>query len=158
MRIQKIGNWEQAFERLKELKSIIAEEVEIAFEETAAEAVDLLRGHIEQQDLGWRPLSEEYLLSKAKDGFAQETLMRSKKMYESITSKSSKGGFWAGVPEGEQSDEGQSISMIAAIHEFGADSVGIEPRPLYGPTVNELKEWMKKNIDLDARILRRLQK
>jgi Phage virion morphogenesis family len=151
------GNFDEIKQRIDSLKSIIEEELQAAFDEAGAKAVELLKGHIEQQDLGWRPLSEAYLLSKAKEGYAQEILQRTKKMYESITYNAGEGGFWAGIPDGAQSDTGESISMIAAVHEFGADSVGIEARPLYGPTVQELKEWMKKDWQFEDRILRRLK-
>lgn len=151
------SNIDALIQKISSLKGIISEELEKGFEEVGKEAVQLLRGHIEQQDLGWKPLSDEYLQAKAKEGYAQETLQRTKKMYESLTFNSGGGGFWAGVPDGEQSDTGESIAMIAAVHEFGADSVGIEARPLYAPTLQELRAWMKTDWQIEEKIMRRLK-
>jgi hypothetical protein len=142
MKTKKIGDWDKAVKAAMEVKSLMEKEKEKVLAEFAEKGLELLKGHIDAQDLPWRPLSDAYLEQKAEEGSALETWVRSQNLYDSLAAITKKGMSFAGVPEGEQTTDGKKMTAIAMIHEFGALSVGIYERPLFRPTMEEMKTWI----------------
>ena len=142
MKTEKIGDWEKAIKAAMEVKALMEKEQLKVLGEFAEKGLELLKGHIDAQDLDWRPLSDAYLEQKAAEGSALETWVRSQSLYDSLVAIAEKGMAFAGVPEGEQTETGERMVDIAAIHEFGALSVGIYERPLFRPTMEEMMAWL----------------
>ena len=156
-KFERFGDWDAILAKLNKMTEAIGKAMEEVFDELGQEGENKLKAHLEDQDLGWDALSPAYLESKSNDGYGSDTLIRSRKMYDSITYKSGSGGTWMGIPEGEQTETGQEMSMIAAVHEFGAKSVNIDPRPLYAPTMEELKVWLKKEGIVEEKVMHQIE-
>lgn len=55
----------------------------------------------------------------------------------------------AGFLEGATNTDGQSIPMIAAIHNFGAPAAGIPPRPFFSQAISKGKQtWPKRVVKI----------
>lgn len=143
--LKKIGNWAKAAKIVANLKKEHEKIKEEYLDMLAEKGLDIVTGHIDKQDLPWRPLSERYLMEKRAQGYQSEIYIRTKKFYDSLTIKKMRNGRFVGIPKGIQTDGGDKMEDIARIHEFGALSIGIYARPLFGPSVKELEEYAKDN-------------
>ena len=143
--LKKIGNWAKAAKVVANLKKEHERIKEDFLDLVAEKGLDIVVGHIDKQDLPWRPLSESYLMEKRAQGYQSEIYIRTKKFYDSLAIKKFKNGRFVGIPKGIQTDKGDKMEDLARIHEFGALSVGIYARPLFGPSATELEDYAKKN-------------
>jgi len=143
-KFKKIGDWEKVNAAIEKVAAKIEKAKEDFLKELGELALSKLKGHIDAQDLGWRPLSQAYIDSKDAAGYSTDTWIRSGKLYDSLSIISIPSGVGIGVPEGEKTDEGEEVSMIAAVQEFGALSVGIYERPLFRPTMEEIITWIEE--------------
>lgn len=161
MKTQKVGDWGRAFKVVNSLPNIIAKENAKFLETVGKKGVGLLRFHIDNNDLPWRPLSEAYLEQKRSEGYSSNIWKRSQDLYDSlkfeVVKKGSGSGVFMGVPKGEQTETGDQMTDIAKIHEFGALSAGIYERPLFRPTLEELKEWFK-NVKHGQNVVKELKR
>jgi hypothetical protein len=103
--------------------------------------------HLQNQDLGWQPLSDRYLKLKMKQRkgkrrLSEKTLIATSSYFQSITSKVLGRRVLIGVMRGVRNDDGQEIANIAKIHEYGSTARNIPARPLWQPTLEELKNYV----------------
>lgn len=143
-KFKKIGDWDKVNEIIAKVASKIEQAKESFVKELGDNTLQKLKGHIEAQDLAWRPLSKAYLDLKESQGYPSDTWVRTGKLYDSLSIIKIQQGVCVGVPEGEKTEDGEEMSMIAAVHEFGALSVGIFERPLFRPTMEEMIAWIEE--------------
>jgi len=96
------------------------------------------------------PLSSEYQEQKKKQGYSNLTLVRTNTMRQAITLKVvKKDTVFFGVLRGVKHKNGEDLVNIAKIHEFGSPSRNIPARPLWKPTLEEVKKWVEKEKILE---------
>lgn len=146
MGLNKIGDWNKVRAMVKNMKADMERERKRALENWGDKAVEVAVGHIEAQDLPWKPLKQATLEQKQRAGHGTDTLYSSGQYRDSIKKIIKKDGVFAGIPHGSRTkDKGNDLVMIAAVHEFGAMGIGIEARPLWIPTMQEVMKWSKVN-------------
>lgn len=103
-------------------------------------------GHLVNQDLGWKSLSDKYLHQKARVAADTRILMAYNQYYQNIEvwHKSNEHTVFVGVKKGKYTysvwDNKRSridIASIAYIHEFARGKT-IPRRPLWNPTIQEM--------------------
>lgn len=140
--IRKTGNWNLTKNFRQKTKNAFNEFAKMFVGETSKQTLDIVLGHLDDQDLGHKPLDADYLQAKARRGEDTGTLIATMDYYNSIRVHVKKWQFFAGIEKGARNRQGESLEEIAAIHEFGALSVGIEARPLWQPSLMDLDKWI----------------
>lgn len=154
---------------LKGFEPRMMREIEKATAKNAALAERTAVMHLRNQDLGWKPLSAEYLNRKQLTGagkrsyirgtwrgktaakrtgkrLSEKTLIATSTMLKAITSKVySPTEAAAGVLRSADYKDGGSVVNIAEVHEFGTKDGRIPKRPLWEPTRNEIDAKCKDN-------------
>jgi len=97
--------------------------------------------HIDEQDLGWEPLTEPYAKRKEKLNLGPDTLRATNTMYENISTYQPNDFEGAvGVTRGVKTKDGEDITDIAIIHEQpDNDGKKIPARKLWEPTMKEME-------------------
>jgi len=91
---------------------------------------------IENQSYRWRPLTDQYLRRKIKQGYDRRILIRTKEYVDSISWGVTGGRVWAGIPALKiHQGSGMPIAKLARIHEFGTKTV--PARPLWRPLLSK---------------------
>lgn len=97
--------------------------------------------NLEGQKLDWVPLTDAYAEYKEFAGLDEKILIATGKLVSSITVvKKSKFSYFAGIPRKEKYPSGVPVSFVAWVHEFGAPLAGIPARPLWRPSLEQLKK------------------
>jgi len=151
-KMQKVGDWNKVKYLIRGLRKNAQHAIKISLLRIGKQGVKVSKGHIDSQDLAWKPLAASTVAQKASQNKDPRILVSSNRYYDSITYKVQGNGVFIGVPKGAQTEQGESLVVIAAVHEFGALSKNIEARPLWQPTGSELVEWAKDNAN-PAKIL-----
>lgn len=142
--ISKIGDWKTIAKMVRNLRKDFKEARKKSLKAVGDKTLSELRGHIERQDLPWKPLSEKYLRQKAAKSQPLDTLYATGQLRDSITIIHKEGKVFIGIPKGARTkDGGDDLTIIAAVHEFGSDGRGIEARPLFQPTFADVQKWNK---------------
>jgi len=117
--------------------------------------VEILKSHIELQDLNWDPLSSDYAAFKRATGLDPRIWIATGLLLEQIEVTPSKEttshggteirkGFFAGITRDKMHDDVPTW-LIADALEHGVAERGLPARPLFGPSekelVNEEKEY-----------------
>lgn len=104
--------------------------------------------HIDEQDLGWEALNEQYAKSKERKGLSPDILRASNTMYQNITTDQPDDFTAAcGVKRGVKDANGQDVIDIALIHEQPDDDGKIIPaRKLWQPTYTEMLPKLKASL------------
>lgn len=136
------------FEQVRKFVSNIAQDIENIRQEPMRQlglrGERLAKEHLQKQDLGWKPLSPEYLKykqkgRKGKRKLSEKTLIATSSYFQSITSYTTRSQVAIGVLRGVRNEDGQEIANIARIHEYGSTKRKIPARPLWQPVLEELK-------------------
>jgi hypothetical protein len=106
---------------------------------------------IDRQKYNWKPLSQEYKNRKRSKGLDTRILLATKEYRNAIFyNKKDDGIVVVGVPQRLHKDSGLQFNVLARIHEFGSNKVGIPARPLWRPAlnwwVNDLNHAAKKEM------------
>jgi hypothetical protein len=126
---------------IKRAQKIVAEtegKLEEASKEMAKDLSDKVYAsvirHIDKQDLPWRKLSERYKTFKINQGLSDKIYEATGEFKNNIVVRKEDArdvyriGAFSDI---QHNPSGLSMSKLAAILEFGADVVGIPPRPLW---------------------------
>ena len=147
-RVTKTGEWN----KVRRLAVKFPKEVQMVNKKTlmkvGLKAEGIAVKHLRDQDLGWQPLNEEYRKYKISKGGSEKTLIDTSTYLQAITSRVKRMTALVGVFRGEvkYDEKGEEdVVNIAAIHEFGSKSQNIPARPLWRPTLAEMKQWLKKD-------------
>lgn len=143
--IKLFGNWDKTIRTIQRLDPTIKKCSIKAQLKVATEIQKKVKAHIRNQDLGWKPLSDEYLQDKLAKGLSGGILMAYKAYYENITvwHSGNQHFVYVGVKKNiytRNLSGGKSklpIDKIAFIHEF-ASGKRYKRRPLWNPTIAEM--------------------
>lgn len=142
--LEKFGNWNLAGNLINNLQNDIENANKITLQRISIFARDKAVGYMQQQNLGWQPLSEAYKEIKIRDGKSNKILIATSSYFQSITA-----WVWnnnvaiAGVKKTVTNEEGEIIANIAKVHEYGSTVRNIPARPLWKPVYNATVKWIR---------------
>jgi len=138
---QLTGRWQEFENDMVRLKANILAKLKLATLQNAEITKKGVVKHLQNQDLGWNKLNKKYLARKKKQGLSTVTLIATSQLMQSITTQSSsnKMSAFVGVLRTAKRRGGGKAVLIAAIHEFGSKRRKIPARPLFRPTLQEVK-------------------
>nr|BDD48157.1 hypothetical protein 1 [bacterium] len=138
---QLTGEWKGFENDLVRLKTTLLTKLKLATVQNAEITKKSVVKHLQNQDLGWDKLSKKYLARKKKQGLSTATLIATSQLMQSITTQASsnKMSAFVGVLRTAKRRGGGKAVLIAAIHEFGSKRRKIPARPLFRPTLQEVK-------------------
>lgn len=114
--------------------------------------------HLTNQDLNWTPNNSTYSDWKLKKGHSDKVLVKTSTYMQSITSFADGGRVWVGVSKDAKSEDGEEMTSIAAVLEFGSLKRGIPARPLWSVVLRELADWVKRENYFHREIINELKK
>ena len=141
--LQKDSGWKSTEKVLTSLKKNMYSEIKKYVQEVGDEAVQIIRRHIEMQDLGWTPLSPVTVQKKrSSDAWVETGTL--KESVKTIVEKDDGKDFslFVGVPRNGYNADGTSLADIAYYLEYG--TVHIPARPLIRPTTEEVQQILKQ--------------
>lgn len=151
MGMKKSGQWP----KVKSLCGNLSKEMEKAQKQSlmrwGLKAEALAKGHMNAQDLGWRPLKPETIKRKVRKGYSENILIMTSTYFQNITTFVKGETAFAGVKRGSKHTGGGDLTSIAAVHEYGSNKV--PARPLWRPVFKETMEWFRKGGNNPADIL-----
>jgi hypothetical protein len=142
-KVHKTGQWGMVGRVVQNLGMTMKQSSEIAMAKTALYAERKAVMHMKSQDLPWQGLKQSTLDAKANAGQSSKILMATSDYFQSITSFSNHSIAFAGVKRDAVNGDGDDLTSIAAVHEFGNSD--IPERPLWRPVARETAVWMKKS-------------
>lgn len=152
--LEMTGDWNRAGLYLRNLAVKLRPAFEGKLYEDGQLVLEKMRGHIDNQDLNWTPLSERTIALK---GGSEVIYIETGKLRNGLTVRRIKSTvkgstlFIGASPWKKHGDIKMSDLMIWL--EYGTDK--IPPRPLVQPTVDEVKELLKNHwVELMKELLR----
>jgi hypothetical protein len=145
LEIKPFGNWSGVMRTMARLSPAIKQSSIAAQMKVAKQIVKIVKAHLRNQDLGWRPLAPTTVELKETYGLDSRILYAHGGYYDAIEAwqKNQESIVFAGVKKGKyaRSYQGKKrridISQVAAIHEFSRGK-RIPRRPLWNPTIREM--------------------
>lgn len=134
---QKVGDWDGTIRFIQQTLGVDATRVVQNAQKTEAEnLVEVVKGHIENQDLPWVPLSPRHVLKKGHDNIYQHTGV----YYNNIRVWKEGKAYLAGVKKGvlytNRGGSKISLETVARWMEFGTRR--LPERPLWRPSIEEV--------------------
>lgn len=155
--LKKLGNWSGVNKLKNSLKKLAGGSSKKTLENAHKKAYEIVTGHIDKQDLPWKPLKQSTVAAKSKNGYSSNILVRTHLYRDSIESGVKDNAAYVRVRPSVTTDKGDSLVMIAAVHEFGSYAVGIPARPLWAPSKEEFETWQRSNNRPDMSLLEKLR-
>lgn len=124
------GDWRRVQIALTNLPRMVMTSAAWGQRNVAEKLVKIVKGHINNQDLGWSP---RVSTTNSND---PRILVDYGDYYGAIKAYSDKGIYYAGVKRDAFNRSGTRIADYAVVHEYGWES--IPRRPLWGPSFKEL--------------------
>lgn len=158
MTAKKVGDWAGVRGMIGRLSHNLKRANDISLARFAIKAERIAKMHMRAQDLGWKPLSVDYLAAKIRRGESELTLIATSDYFQAVTSWSDGDKAYAGIRKNITNEEGKELANIAATHEFGSEAANIDARPLWQPTYAETFEWYLKNAAPDVIFMELMRK
>lgn len=135
------GPWQDLERDIVRLKTTMVAKLQLATLQNAETTRKGVVKHLQNQDLRWEKLNKQYRERKKKRGLSTATLIATSQLMQSITTQvtSNKMSAFVGVLRSGKRRDGEKPALIAAIHEFGSKRRKIPARPLFRPTLREVK-------------------
>jgi hypothetical protein len=111
--------------------------------------LEIVKYHLEAQDLPWKPLAPEYKAWKKRKGLDTRIWIATGKLEKLIKKiKVEPGNYLVGISgEKQHSKSGISAGHLAMVHEYGVPQLGIPARPRFRPSYHELRARLKVQLD-----------
>lgn len=159
MSIRKTGDWKKTLNVSSQFASVMEEARDIALSRLATKAKRIIKGHIDDQDLGWKPLSEEWLETrKSIDKSDTGTKYYFKgKYYRAIQSSVKEGAYGAGTRKYAsvilRKDVYTSTPLGNKRKRIVEVAEALEAmRPLWLPSAKEVEAWQASGANSPNRI------
>lgn len=142
------GDWDRLSRKLGGLGNQLKNDTSRTIGRSLKKVERAVLSHIDEQDLDWQELSDDYANQKEKKGLSPDTLRASNGMYQNITSvQPDPWSGMVGVARGSKTDDGDDLTNIALIHEQPEDDGEVMPaRKLWQPTFDELQEELAVDL------------
>jgi len=155
--LKKLGNWSGVNKLKNSLKKLTGDSSKQTLENAHKKAYEIVTGHIDKQDLPWKPLRQATVAEKSNKGYSSDILIRTHLYRDSIESGVKDNAAYVRIRPSVTTDKGDSLEMIAAVHEFGSYAIGIPARPLWSPSKSEFEDWQRTNNRPDMSLLEKIR-
>ena len=142
-----IGEWQTAGVTIDFLGKRLTDCATNAMKEAGEDLADVMRGHIDKQDLGWTPLAEYTVRMKGSDVIYIETGDLYRNAFKVRQLKATKKGssFFVGAnPWTKHKPSGQKMNVVLTELEYGTEK--IPPRPIVRPSYEEFQRQLPKRF------------
>lgn len=139
------GDWNKAGVYLKNLAVKLKPAFEAQLWEDGNFVLEKMRGHIDNQDLSWTPLSERTVELKGGDTtiYVETGYLRDGLTVRRIKSSTRGSTLFIGASPWKRHKGGMKMSELMIWLEYGTDK--IPPRPLVQPTIEEVEDILRNN-------------
>ncbi len=162
--VTQIGDWYGVQKMVNSFNRVAKTTSRIYLNTFADLAAGIAKDHITSQDLNWKALSMAWLDYKQRQGWTEDIYTATGSYYHNIVPIVNMGTLtaFAGVRHGVLSQSsGEPLVAVAEMMEYGFMDYpfvagGLQARPLWTPTFEEVMIWMQNNMawdDLFARIM-----
>ena len=140
----KFGDWAKAGAILQAISVNLLPLYKARLEENGNLILETLKGHIDNQDLPWVPLSERTIELKGGDDtiYVETGFLRDNLQVRRIKSVKNGVTIFVGASAWKRTPQGLKFSDLMIWLEYGTDK--IPPRPLIRPTFDELEPILKE--------------
>ena len=137
------GDWNKAGAYLKNLSIKLKPAFEAQLYEDGQFVLEKMRGHIDNQDLNWTPLSKRTVELKGGDDtiYVETGALRDGLVVRRIKSTVKGSTIFVGASPWKRHEGGMKMSDLLIWLEYGTDK--IPPRPLVQPTIEEVENILK---------------
>lgn len=142
MKIEFTGNLKQTRLFINNLATDLNRTLQTSGAQIGLKAEQLAVKHIQSGDLGWHPLSQRYLNFKLANNRSEKILISSSTYIRAIQSTQLAKQIFIGIKKGVKHQEGGDLGEIASALEFGSVKRKLKARPLWRPTLKELRIWI----------------
>lgn len=145
MSLQLTGDWNKAGVHLKNLAVKLKPAFEVQLWEDGKFVLETMKGHIDNQDLDWTPLSERTIALKGGDTtiYVETGQLRDGLVVRRIKSSTKGSTIFVGASPWKRHEGGMKMSDLMIWLEYGTDK--IPPRPLVQPTIEEVEDILKEH-------------
>lgn len=145
MRLEMTGDWNKAGLYLRNLAVKLKPAFEAQLYEDGEFVLEKMRGHIDNQDLSWTPLSERTVELKGGDTtiYVETGQLRDGLTVRRIKSSVKGSTIFIGASPWKRHKGGMKMSDLMIWLEYGTDK--IPPRPLVEPTIEEVRDLLKEH-------------
>lgn len=146
MAAELFGDWARAHRLVDQLASRIRKGLEAGLKQACARTERAVVKHIQSQDLAWQELSPAYLAYKERAGLSEQIYIATSSYMQAITSLVDAAILrgTVGVMRSAQRKDGTVFGDIPATLEFGTKDGKTPPRPLWRPTLAEMRLLMQQ--------------
>lgn len=139
------GDWNKAGVFFQNLAVKIKPAFEGQLYEDGEMTLDVMRGHIDSQDLNWTPLAERTIELKGGDDtiYVETGALRNGLVVRRIKSSVKGSTIFVGASPWKRHEGGMKMSDLMIWLEYGTDK--LPPRPLVEPTIDEVKDVIQSN-------------
>lgn len=146
MSLKLTGDWNRAGIFFQNLAVKLNPAFQVQMQEDSEFVLETIKGHIENQDLGWTPLSESTVELKGGDTtiYVETGTLLNGLSVRKVKSKQTGSTFFIGAsPWKRHEPSGAKLSDLMIWLEYGTDK--IPPRPLIQPTYEEVESILKEH-------------
>jgi len=139
------GDWNKLISSLTSLKDGLGVAMHSKLDEDGELVLEVMKGHIRDQDLNWRPLANSTIKKKSgndtiyvESGWVYDNLEALK-----VRSNSKRGTLFIGASRNKTHPSGANFSSLLAWMEYGTEKM--PPRPLIRPSYLEAKKIVRED-------------
>ncbi len=145
VKLKMTGDWKKAGVYLKSLSVKLYPAFAAQIDEDGKMVLEVLKGHIDSQDLNWTPLKERTIVLKGGDDtiYVDTGQLKDGLTVRRIKSKIKGSTIFIGASPWKRHKKGMKMSDLMIWMEYGTDK--LPPRPLVQPTYDEVKDIIEKN-------------
>ena len=143
--LQLTGDWNRAGLYMKNLAVKLKPAFEAQLWEDGQFVLETMKGHIDNQDLNWTPLSERTVELKGGDTtiYVETGQLKDGLIVRRVKSSVKGSTLFIGASPWKHHEGGMKMSDLMIWLEYGTDK--IPPRPLVQPTIEEVEDILKKH-------------
>ena len=143
--LQLTGDWNRAGLYMKNLAVKLKPAFEAQLWEDGQFVLETMKGHIDNQDLNWTPLSERTVELKGGDTtiYVETGQLKDGLIVRRVKSSVKGSTLFIGASPWKTHEGGMKMSELMIWLEYGTDK--IPPRPLVQPTIEEVKDILKEH-------------
>jgi hypothetical protein len=157
---QRFGEWSKVQAIIDSLPREINNALSEHLTAMGREGVSVIQGHIDNSDLGWKPLSPVTIERKMEAGNARPSApwLATGETRNAIKYWKRNNVLSIGIPKGTMGEDARDLGRDAVENEYGVLSSAkggykIPARPLFAPSFVQLLAWQRKRRNYPSQIL-----
>lgn len=144
MELKKFGDWDLVLNLANNLSADVRIANKAVLAQLAARAEAMAVKFIRDQSLPWHKLSAQYLEHKQRVGLSTKIYIATSQYFQSVTSTVNNAGTqsFAGIFRKAKSPNGEYVSDIAKVLEYGSIKRNIPPRRLWQVVYRDMRKYL----------------